>query len=184
MPNRFLTILFRFVPIWLVLTAASGIVLAGCGGTKEPAVASNRVLVPGDDQAGIILDTAKQTEVRRILRSVAADYRPESPPVLVARGMHFDDVPGAVRGACNDAEMAVVSSSRTDEGHTFNIRTIEGWPATLTVSPTNDDTVYEATVIVGRFGDHAERADDLLTALEKQMRAYGRKKHILHPGRE
>ncbi len=98
-------------------------------------------------------------------------------PAPASRG-RWADVHLAVLYACDDTEMAVVSRTEHDWGWQYRVRTVEDWPGTLTIHRIESDQVYEATAIIGVFNDRAERADSLITAFEKHMAEFGRKKQF------
>ncbi|UCD76040.1 MAG: hypothetical protein JSV91_03780 [Phycisphaerales bacterium] len=154
---------------------------AGCAGRQKYAATVQHVQPGEEAPLKLTLSPAEQTEVRRILRSVAEGEEPVNPPAAAPRGMRFIDVPNAVRAACAEVEMAVVSTQRIEKGggggggYKFALKTIEDWPAELVVMRTDDDRIYQATATVGRFEDRVARAERLLDALQKQMRAFGAK---------
>jgi hypothetical protein len=157
------------------------VAVAGCWDPQPYATLGHRTVAEDGPAMKQVLSPAEQTEVRQILRSVAAGEEPVNPPAPAPLGMRFSDVPEAVRTACAAVEMAVVSSEPVEEGRgglRFALKTIEDWPAELTVMRTGDEGVYEAIAKVGRFGNHTERAEALLEALQRQMHAFGAKRRF------
>jgi hypothetical protein len=165
----------------ICLTAGVVVAATGCAGRQPYAAASHQTVAEDGPPAKQVLSPQDQAEVRRILRSVAAGEEPVDPPAPAPLGMRFSDVPDAVGAACAEVEMAVVSSERIEDGKAglrFSLKTIEDWPAELIVLRTGNEGVYEATAKVGRFGNHTERAEALLEALQRQMLAFGAKRRF------
>ena len=152
--------------------------VAGC--SQAPAAADWRPLTPEEAQLKPVLDARDENRVERSFGDLASGHKPVNPPRRAPMGVRWSDVELAVPEACADAEMAVVETFLSDDKsrYEFRLKTIEDFPATLTVQRTNDSSVYERSATVGRFNDHPERVNDLLKALDKQMRAFGRKRKI------
>lgn len=119
--------------------------------------------------------------------------------VLVPAGERgrFEDAPLACYWAISldGVEMGLGETIETADSYIFKLKTVEGWPATLTVKrapapgdpgapghPENPgDRVYEATATVGRFPDlpkRRARARKLLDAFDEFMTALGKKKKL------
>lgn len=92
----------------------------------------------------------------------------------------FSDVPQAAYWAVAEdgVEMGIGQTIETETGYVFHMKTVEGWPATLTVDRAEGDRVYEAAATVGRFPDLPERrarSDRLVEAFDRYMTDFGRK---------
>ena len=60
--------------------------------------------------------------------------------------------------------------------YVFHLKTIEGWPGTLIITPVDGEQVYETHATIGRFPDmpaRQERAQKLIEAVEKWMQKLG-----------
>lgn len=168
--------LFRAFGHWLpcLAMAAAGVIETGC---STPYAASDAA---GGDETRHkrVLDARDQAAVRRAFRASADGYLQVAPPHPAAHGVRWSDVPAAVAAACEDTEMAVVRTVESQAGSAleFQLRTVEDWPATLWVRRTDDDRRYEARAVVGLFGDRHDRAQALIEAFDRRLRAYGRKR--------
>jgi hypothetical protein len=176
------------------LTKVACAVLAfGVGGVNgcanQPyAAADNHPMTPEEARLKPVLGQGDQRRIEAEFQTLAAGHTAVEPPMPAARhsgagnpgypGVRWSDVPLAVPDACADAEMAVVSSVETRDSLEYMLRTIEDYPGTLVIRRPNDGSVYQATATIGRFGDHTDRAQQLLKALDEQMKAYGRKRKI------
>ena len=136
---------------------------------------SNLRLTPEEGTEKRILDAADQRRALAAMKSVAAGYRSENPPVPAPHGVRWADVPEAVRDACGveGVEMAVVSEREYDWGYRYQLYTIDERPAVLIVRRVPGRKVYEAEATVGRFHDDQARAGALLDAFDAQMRRQG-----------
>lgn len=100
----------------------------------------------------------------------------------------WSDVPDAVRWAITEegVEMGLLATHKLADGYQFELVTVEGWPATLTVRRAEGDRVYEAEAEVGRFPEIVDRSDlenALLRAFGEWMTALGRKPKPMPIGR-
>ena len=81
--------------------------------------------------------------------------------------------------------MGIVTRHDFDWGYQYDLKTVEGWPATLTIRhiddagiPVANARVYEADATVGRFPEMPERkarAAALVKAFDQWMTKLGRK---------
>ena len=161
----------------LVMMAGGLLSLVSC--RADPFAASTRsVVTPDDDRYVRVLDKKQQKQIKAVFADLAAGHDPVSVPMPAAAGMRWSDVPLAVFYACDEVEMAVTRTTEHDWGYQFDLLSIENWPGRLVMQRTGDERVYEACATIGRFGDKTDRAAMLLEAIEKQMRAFGRKPRI------
>ncbi len=168
------TVIYRNLP---KLVAAGclcwGVLLAGCE-QPEAAVSSQALAT----QERLVLTQADQTEVLAALRSITQDRALVNRPRPAPGGIRWSDVPLAAEWAVGEVgvEMAIVNTVRHNDGYTFQLKTVEDRPAELIVRRRLDQRVYDATATVGRFADDHQRADALLRAFDRMMRAFGRKR--------
>lgn len=168
----------------LLLALTGGLVMAGgllslVSCKAEPFAASTRsVVTPDDDRYVRVLDKEQQKQIKAAFADLAAGHDSVSTPMPAAAGMRWSDVPLAVFYACDEVEMAITRTTEHDWGYQFDLLSIENWPGRLVMQRTDDERVYEAHATIGRFGDKTERAAMLLEAIEKKMRAFGRKPRI------
>jgi hypothetical protein len=160
------------------------LLLAGCRGPSGPAAASIDRIDEEEQAWKRVLTPAEEAEATAAMRSVARGHtvveRPAPAPPAEG-GMRWSDLRAAVAGACRDVEAAVVHVAERDDGaaYRFDIRTIEDWPAALTVERVPAPEVYRAAATVGRFPDEPARrarAEALLAALAAHMKAFGAKR--------
>ena len=150
-----------------------GVLLAGCE-QPGPAVSSQALAT----QETLVLTQADQAEILAALRSITRDRSLVDRPRPAPGGLRWSDVPQAVAGAVGEVgvEMAIVQMLSDDERYTFHLKTVEDRPAELIVRRRLDQRVYDATATVGRFADDHQRAEALLRAFDRLMRAFGRKR--------
>lgn len=96
----------------------------------------------------------------------------------------WEDVPNAIRWAIAEegVEMGLLDTHEQPSGYVFELITVEGWPATLTVQRTRNERVYEAAAQVGRFHDlldRRDRAEALLRAFDDWMAVLGAKPQLV-----
>lgn len=127
---------------------------------------------------------AEMDLVATTLDGIAADH--ESRYVLEAAGVRgrWEDVPDAIRWAIAEegVEMGLVRTHTMVDGYIFQLITVEGWPASLTVRRADDSRVYIATAEVGRFHDVLDRSDRaaaLVEAFDEWMAALGAKLQLV-----
>ena len=129
-------------------------------------------------QEKLLLTQADQAEILAAFRSLTQSGTLVNPPRPAPGGLRWSDVEKAVAEAVGEVgvEMAIVQTLCHDEGYTFLLKTVEDRPAQLIVKRRDDQNVYEATATVGRFADDHRRAEALLGAFDRMMRAFGRKR--------
>jgi len=157
-----------------VLCLAAGPAVSGCARAR-PAAESERFRGPAEPLYTGTLSPDQQQRVKGAFDALAAGKSAVNHPAA-AEGVRWSDLRLAVAYACDDVEAAVVRQTQREWGWEFAIRTVEDWPGTLTVRKTNDQRVYEATAVIGVFGDRKERAAALLDALDTRLRELGRKR--------
>lgn len=168
------TVIYRNLPI---LVAAGclcwGVLLAACE-QPEAAVSSQALAT----QERLVLTQADRAEILAALRSITQDRSLVNRPRPAPGGLRWSDVPQAVEWAVGEigVEMAIVQTLSDDERYTFHLKTVEDRPAELMVRRRDDARVYDATATVGRFADDHQRAEALLAAFDRMMRAFGRKR--------
>jgi hypothetical protein len=156
--------------------------VTGCENPPPPAAATNLGLTPEEQRTRQVLDPDDQAVVWRTFRSLAEGHDPVNPPRTPAQGMAWEDVPAAVAAACDDIEAAVMSVDESEDQYLYTLRTVEDWPGELLVRRADDRRVYVAQAWIGLFPDdpaRVARAEALLDALERQLRAYGRKTRFI-----
>lgn len=138
-------------------------------------VASMQDLTPEDAGQKKLLSMADQQAVLVAFDELAAGHQSTNPPTISKTG-RWSDLPLALYYAFAEAEMAAVETNSTDSSIECRFRTIEGWPGHLLVERCERGSVYHASAVVGWTDDHPKRADELLKALDIQMRAFARKR--------
>ncbi|MGI9013678.1 MAG: hypothetical protein ACR2GY_05440 [Phycisphaerales bacterium] len=93
----------------------------------------------------------------------------------------WEDVEDAVVWAIDEGgiEMGILTVHEFDWGRIYDLRTVEGWPATLRVEKAAGDRVYQRTASVGRFPDmpaRRDRARKLEEAFDRWMHDLGKKR--------
>lgn len=151
----------------------SGVFLGAC---EQPGNAVSSQALVTEERA--VLTPAHRAEMRSALRSIAHGRILVDRPGPAPGGLRWSDVERAAAEAVGElgVEMAILETQAHDDGYTFRLKTIEDRPAQLTVRRRDDGRVYEATATVGRFADDQQRADALLAAFDRMMRAFGRKR--------
>ena len=96
-------------------------------------------------------------------------------PTAAPHGVRWADVELAVSYAADDAEMAVTQVDREPSLLRFRLKTVNDRPAWLEIRRVDPPLVYEASARVGWFDD-PESAQRLLTAFDKWMRTFGKKR--------
>lgn len=138
--------------------------------------ARDKPVLEGDDPAAAI-------EAMRLADPGHHPARKVSAATAEAGRVRWSDLEAAVSYACDDAEVAVVETTEREGGDefVFRIRTVEDWPGEIVVRRVDPPKVYRAEVSIGRFsGEHADRCDRLLRAIDARMRSFGRKRK--YPG--
>jgi hypothetical protein len=150
--------------------------MAGCA-HDPPAAQVEHVHETGEPVYTRTMTDVQVQSIEQAFDSLAAGKTAVERPAP-AQGMRWSDVPMAVVYACDDIEAAVVQSSEHDWGWEFTIRTVEDWPGTLQVRHTADPHAYTASATIGIYGDRTKRAQALLDALDKQLRAFAKKPQL------
>ncbi len=153
---------------------------------QPPPAVLTTSFTPDEERFKLLLDDREQAAVRSALRSVAAGHVTVEPPGRARFGKRWADLPDALASACNDdrVEVTIVETVKETDGdlYRFRLRTIEDWPGELVVRRAEGRRVYEVVEVwIGRFPaepKHAARIKRLLDALEKYMKAYGRKRNF------
>ena len=171
----------------LLAALASIALLAGCA--KKPFAAASLAVteeekhLADDPPPDGVLSPAEQAEVLAAFHSLAEFAPPTDPEPIITTGRRWSDVDNAVADACGQeaVQVSVVRRIRSNDGNllVYHLETIEDWPGRLVIHRVDRPIVYVAEAQFGRFpGDpkYRRRCDALLTALEKSMDAYGRKR--------
>lgn len=102
---------------------------------------------------------------------------PAPAPAPYARG-RWDDIDLAVYWAIAEPGVELATVRRRDFawGFIYDLKTIEGWPGTLTIERVDGPRVYEVRASIGLFpGMHPEREQRLVEAVDRWMHDLGRK---------
>ena len=155
--------------------------LAG-GCSSRPAAEVALARQPEEPVLTGTMTSAQQREIEGGFESLADGRTAVSRPVVAPLGGRWSDVYPAVVEACDEIEAAVVSKKLYDWGWEIHIRTVEEWPGTLTIRrampESKEISIYEATAVIGLYGDRTERAEALLKAFHERLRAFGRKRSL------
>lgn len=151
---------------------------SGCG--SQPFAATTNKYIPGepDTQPHRVLNASEQIQVASSFHATATGQVAHRTIGPAAGGIRWSDLDLALSYACDDVEMAVVHTTLHEWGVECQLRTIDDYPATLTVERIDDGSTYNATAVVGRFGDRFDQAEALLAALDRQWHAFGSKRSI------
>jgi hypothetical protein len=156
--------------------------LTGCA--SEPFAATTN-LRPEPDEVELkeVLSADEQQQAVRAMRAAAGPWQVREAPTAARWGVRWSDIPAALAEACYEqgVEMAVISTAQYDWGYRFGLRTVEDRPVELQVYRRDEPVIYEAKAWVGRFRNDDARARRLLSALEKQLRLFGRKPAFQDP---
>jgi hypothetical protein len=154
----------------------------GGGGCSKhpPAAASNRALVPGEENQKAVLTADDQAEALAAMKSATQAPKTADGPAKAPLKARWSDIPLAVAEACDDkgVEMTCVRKEETDDEFVFYLRTIESWPGKLVIRRGVGDEVYVVKEVwVGRFfeGDpgRIQRVEALIEAFERHLRRLG-----------
>lgn len=160
--------------------AVLGFSIAGCQGSNYAVSTLERS--DNERATKLILTEAEQAEAIAAMKSVAVDHTPEFNRNRITHGMRWSDVPNAVIAACDEegVEMVVVREEETPWGIRFHMRTVDDRPATLDVTQTHDERIYEAKATIGRFAAprDEQRAERLIEELGRFMARYGEKRRL------
>jgi hypothetical protein len=164
---------------WLI-TLAIALAVASLSGCSRQRYASTSAPSPTLDEGGDpplkpVLSTQDKQQIQSQFRMLAEGHSSSRSPSVAAEGFRWSDIPLAAVYACEETEMAIAHQRETADAYEFDIRTVEGYPAKLEVFR-DVGSVYRAQASVGMFDDRTQRADELLRAFERQMRAFGRKR--------
>ena len=168
------------VALLAVLGAVCG---GGCAKKHPPAVVSNQVLEPGEENQKAILTASDQSEALAAMQSgTGRPPRNAERPGRAPQGVRWSDIPLAVSAACDElgVEMAVIRETEEPDRFVFELRTIEGWPAGLVIrrgASGGRGGVYDVEdVWVGRFPDdpaRVARGEALVKAFRKHLKRLG-----------
>ncbi|MHC5001891.1 MAG: hypothetical protein ACYTJ0_02095 [Planctomycetota bacterium] len=151
----------------------------GCGGPEPPwAVEEPAAAIAELRPEKGRLDALDRARIREAWQVAAGDHEPVRRPAPAPRGIRWEDLPAAVAAACGEVQMAVVRDEPVEGGLRFELRTVDDRPGELTVVATEAAPYYRAEATVGRFRDQDRWADALLAELDRQWRAFGRKKGL------
>jgi hypothetical protein len=156
-----------------ILIAIALVLLVGC----EPGdpVTTNRVMEPGDELAVRQLTPAEDRAALNAMRSVVGGDVERPTPARY--GMRFDDVPEAVRLACNEVDMAILRKSESPDHNTwtFQLVTIRDEPGEMIVERRDAPEIVSAHATVGSFKQRERDAKALIEEFYRQLRALGAK---------
>ncbi len=165
--------------------AVTFVVLAAvAGGCSQPRPAAEVELTRQPEEPVLTgsMSSAQQHEINIAFQSLAEGHAPVNRPVVAPSGGRWSDVYPAVVEACDEIEAAIVSKTLHDWGWEFSIRTVEEWPGTLIIRRASPEagqgSVYDATAVIGLYGDRADRAQALLAAVDKHLREFGHKRRL------
>ena len=152
-------------------------IAAGCA---QPPYAAESGSPCRDVDLSRVLDDRDQAEVTATFESLAQEHEPSGWPkgAESMRG-RWADVPLAAVYATDEVEMAIRQTVEHEWGYEFHLITVESWPGVLEVrraTAPHENDVYIASARVGRFGDRQDRAEQLIRAFDRQMRAFGTKR--------
>lgn len=186
----------------LIFCAATGLMAAlGCETNKEPhaaypdssnfsknmavlhemmspqphSVETTRDLTEEESSRKKVLNIDEQARIRAAFAELARGRTASNPPAKSLTG-RWSDVPLAVYYACEDVELTTVTTTEHEWGYEYTLRTIEEWPGRLMVKRGDGDRVFSAEAFIGWDDERRHRAAALLRALDKQMRAFARKR--------
>jgi hypothetical protein len=152
--------------------------MPGC--TAKPAAATPLVVIDPLEPASVgVLTDSQRMQVERAFDDLAPGHKAGAKPTPAPseRG-RWSDVHLAVLYACDEIEAAVVQRTKHEWGWEYHLRTAEDWPGTLMIRRADTARVYEASAIIGIFGDRTERATALIEAFAEQMRDFGSKRQF------
>jgi hypothetical protein len=158
-----------------------GAVAGGCAKKYPPAVASNLVLAPEEENQTVFLETPHEREALAAMRSVTGEPHTAQRPAAAPRG-RWADVRLAVAEACDQegVEMTVVRLHEEPDQYVFELRTVESWPGRLVIRRGTGGEVYRVVeVTIGRFPEEpqrVERAQALLKAFGERLERLGRQR--------
>ena len=162
------------VRILVALAAPALGAIQGCSPSK-PAAATEIFHDPAEPVFPLALTSREDHQIEAGFGTVVAGHSATQVPQPAGPRGRWSDVPQAAVYACDEIEAAVVRQREEPWGWEFGIRTVEDWPGILTVRRVDDDRVYEASASIGWTNDRTQRETALLEALDKQMRAFGKK---------
>ena len=136
---------------------------------------ANHVMAPGDELAVMQLTPAQDREALNAMRSVVSGDVEH--PTPARHGMRFDDVPEAVRLACNEVDMAIVTSTKSKDHNTwtFEIVTVRDEPAEMIVERRPAPDMVAPRASVGTFKEREREAKALIDQFYRMLRALGAK---------
>lgn len=165
--------------IALIRTCAGALaVMAALQACSSPpfAAESNHRLDAQELPADKILFADDQSRVLASFDAAFVGATSNQPPGPAKHGVRWSDLGIAVAYACDDVEMAVVRQIDYDWGAEFVLRTIHDEPGVLTVRRVDNANRYEAEAVIGFFRDRSDQAADLVKALDRHWREFGRKR--------
>lgn len=166
------------MPLAAILGGGS-LQIVGCA-QPPPAdpLESNLRLTAQEMNQKLILTPADQERVKSVLNSVAGDHPPVDSPFMAVGPVRWSDVATSTYYACNDVEMAVTRTIEDESSFTFHLKTVDDRPGRLLISRVEDDRMYTAEAVVGRFEDDDELARRLIAAFDRHMRLFGAKRSL------
>ena len=142
------------------------------------AAESNHRLDSHEPPSDRILTADDQSRILASFDAATVGATSVNTPGPARQGVRWSDLRIAVAYACDDVEMAVVREVEHDWGAEFVLRTINDEPGVLTVRRVDDAHRYEAEAVIGFFRDRSNQAADLIKALDRQWRDFGRKRSL------
>lgn len=176
--------LLKLHKLWMsisltALLGGGGFQIVGCAEPPSSyAVESNLKLTARERNQKLILTPADRERVRSVLDSVAGDHPPVGSPFMAEGPVRWSDIANALYYACNEVEMAVTRTIEEENSMTFHLKTVNDRPGRLHIRRVEDDRVYTAEAVVGRFEDDDELACRLIAAFDRQMRLFGAKRSL------
>ncbi len=140
---------------------------------KENPVLSNERFPEDAYPPNLLLSADAEREAIAAMQATAQGM-PTTPLEEAPDAVRWSDVKKGARIAAARAEMAVVKSSLVGETWTFEIETLSGGPAVLTVEKLEPPKMYLATAKVGVFGEDHTKAERLVREFRMVMRRLGK----------
>ena len=140
---------------------------------KENPVLSNEQFPEDAYPPNLLLSPDAQQEAIAAMQATAQGM-PTRPLEEAPDAVRWSDVMQAAGLAAKQAEMGLVKSTLASETWTFEIETLSGAPAVLTVGKLDPPKMYLATAKVGVYGEDHTKAERLVREFRMAMRRLGK----------